>query len=56
MLFTMANVPILGISEDAIAGVLGWELNRAEKTWDQLLPQGFLSQVSTKDVALNFMI
>ena len=52
-LFTMANVPILGISQDAIAYVLDWEPKRVGKTVSQLWALGLISLVSLDDSALR---
>jgi hypothetical protein len=52
-LFTMANVPMLGISVDALAGVLDWQAERIVRTISQLWEQGLISQVSPFDAALK---
>ena len=52
-LFTMANVPVLGISIDALADVLDWQAERIVKTISQLWEQGLISQVSPYDSALK---
>ena len=53
VLFIMSNVPILGISVDAIGNLLEWDNDRVVQSIKQLWAQGFISQLSANDVALK---
>jgi hypothetical protein len=52
-LFSLANVPLLGMSADAIAYVLDWSIERTLANVRKLWGQGFISQVSLDDSALR---
>jgi hypothetical protein len=53
VLFVMSNVPILGISVDAVGNLLEWDVSRVVVAIKQLWAQGFISQLSANDVALK---
>jgi hypothetical protein len=52
-LFALANVPIVGMSADAIAHVLNWSPERASTTAAKLWMQGYVSRVALSDTALR---
>jgi len=53
VLFVLANVPTVGMSDDAIGHVLGWPVERAARCVLALWSQGFVSQVDLNDNALR---
>jgi hypothetical protein len=51
----LSNVPSVGMSNDAIAFVLDWEIAKVDRYLSKLWYQGFLAQLTTKDRAVRLI-